>query len=54
MPTATYAGVRKELDLLVRPGLGIEPVVPELARIVRCLVGAEGCFIGWFDRHGAP
>ena len=54
MPAATHAGVRKQLDLLVRPGLGIEPVVPELARIVRCLVGAEGCFIGWFDRHGAP
>ena len=54
MPTLTHAAARKELDLLVRTGLGIAPIAPALASVIRRLVGAEGCFIGWFDEHGAP
>ena len=48
------AAARKELDLLVRTGLGVEPIAPALARLLRELVGAEGCFIGWFDELGTP
>lgn len=54
MPTATHAAARKQLDLLVRTGLGIEPIAPALASVVRQLLGAEGCFIGWFDERGVP
>ena len=54
MPTTVQAAAHKELDLLVRTGLGVEPMAPALACILRQLVGAEGCFIGWFDKHGAP
>lgn len=54
MPASKQAAARKELDLLVRSGLGIEPIAPTLARLLRELVGAEGCFIGWFDELGAP
>ena len=54
MPTVMQAAAHKELDLLVRTGLGIEPMAPPLADVLRRLVGAEGCFIGWFDKHGAP
>ena len=54
MPIPLAAVARKELDLLVRTGLGIEPIAPALARILRSLIGAEGCFICWFDDYGAP
>lgn len=54
MPASKQAAARKELDLLVQTGLGVEPIAPALARLLRELVGAEGCFIGWFDEQGAP
>ena len=54
MPALKQAAARKELDLLVRAGLGIEPIAPALARLLRELIGAEGCFIGWFDELGTP
>ena len=54
MPALKQATARRELDLLVRVGLGIEPIAPALARLLRELIGAEGCFIGWFDELGTP
>ena len=54
MSKLTQTAARKELDLLVRTGLGIEPLAPALARLLRNLIGAEGCFIGWFDALGVP
>ena len=38
----------------MRTGLGIEPIAPALASVARQLLGAEGCFIGWFDERGVP
>ena len=54
MPVLKHSAARKELDLLVRAGLGVEPIAPALARLLRELIGAEGCFIGWFDELGTP
>ena len=54
MPVSRQAVAHKEFDLLVRTGLGVEPIAPALARLLRELIGAEGCFIGWFDEMGTP
>ena len=54
MPVLKQVTARKELDLLVRAGLGVEPIAPALARVLREVMGAEGCFIGWFDEFGKP
>ena len=54
MPDSNQAAAYRELALLVRAGVGVEATAPELARVVRILIGAEGCFIGWFDDCGKP
>ena len=48
------AAALKELDLLVRAGLEVKPIAPAVARLMREVIGAEGCFIGWFNERGIP
>ena len=54
MRSTAQIHLHEELDLFARTGLCIAPIAPALASVLQRLVGAEGCFIGWFDERGVP
>jgi len=43
-----------ELDLLCSLGIGLEAIAPDMARLLRELVGAEATAIFWLDERGMP